>query len=140
MRIFITMMALLLSTAILAEDRYQVFTQERLQQGRPIWLKYCEGCHGWGIADAPVPMRPEEWQARLSQTQETLYAHAINGFFGPDDSMMPPRGGADHLSDEQVKLAVDYMTELAKFHINKSKSNPYIKESQHDSRSKTSRP
>lgn len=117
MRTFTSLMILLLSTASYAEERYYVFMQDELMQGRSIWLENCEGCHGWGIADAPVPMRPEEWQPRLLQPIETLYAHAIDGFFGPDDSMMPPRGGADHLSDGQVKLAVDYMTTLAKHHI-----------------------
>lgn len=120
MRTFTSLIVLLISTASIAEERYHVFMQDELLQGRSLWLENCEGCHGWGIADAPVPMRPEEWQPRLMQSMEVLYAHAINGFFGPDDSMMPPRGGAAHLSDEQVKLAVDYMTTLAKYHIKNS--------------------
>ena len=46
-----------------------------------------------------------------------LYAHAINGFFGPEDTMMPERGGNPELSDTQVRAAVDYMTALAAHYI-----------------------
>ena len=88
-----------------------------LVQGRTLWLDSCEGCHGYGIAGAPIPMIPEEWQARLEKPQTTLYKHAIDGFFGPDDTMMPPRGGNPELTDQQVMLAVDYMTALARHHL-----------------------
>jgi len=85
-----------------------------LAQGRAIWLDSCEGCHGYGIAGAPIPMQPAEWQSRLQQPQQLLYRHAIDGFFGPDDTMMPPRGGNPSLTDTQVMRAVDYMTALAR--------------------------
>lgn len=84
-----------------------------LVQGRTLWLDNCEGCHGYGIAGAPIPMQPDEWRARLEQPKAVLYGHAIEGFFGPDDTMMPARGGNPALTDKQVKLAVDYMTALA---------------------------
>ena len=42
---------------------------------------------------------------------------AIAGFFGPDYSYMPPRGGNPQLSDDQVRSAVDYMTRLAQHYI-----------------------
>ena len=96
---------------------YLQFTQAGLAQGRALWLENCEGCHGYGVGGAPVPMRPRDWEARLTQPRDTLYAHAINGFFGPDDSMMPARGGNDELTDEQVRAAVDYMVELAGFYL-----------------------
>lgn len=62
-------------------------------------------------------MQPEDWQARLEQPRETLYTHVIEGFFGPDYTMMPPRGANDALSDEQVRAAVDYMATLAEHYI-----------------------
>ena len=46
-----------------------------------------------------------------------LYSHAIEGFFGPDDTMMPARGGNPDLTDEEVKLAVDYMLALATYYL-----------------------
>ena len=53
----------------------------------------------------------------LTDIDCVLYDHAINGFFGPDYTMMPERGGNPDLSDEQVRLAVDYMVALAKHYI-----------------------
>ncbi|HYQ73139.1 MAG TPA: c-type cytochrome [Gammaproteobacteria bacterium] len=96
---------------------YPEFGRAELAQGRVLWLENCEGCHGYGIAGAPVPMWPRDRESRLTQPRNTLYAHAINGFFGPGDTMMPARGGNDELTDEQVRAAVDYMVELAGFYL-----------------------
>jgi len=96
---------------------YVEFSGEHLRQGRALWLENCEGCHGYGIGGAPVPMRPRDWETRLARPRAVLYEHALNGFFGPDDSMMPARGGNHALTDEQVRTAVDYMAELAGFYI-----------------------
>jgi cytochrome c5 len=115
---------LLLITAIYAKPlnaatQYVMPGVQSLSQGREIWLKNCETCHGYGVADAPIPMNPDEWGSRLNQGKQVLYEHAINGFIGPDYSMMPARGGNDDLNDEEVKLAVDYMVFLASYYINK---------------------
>lgn len=108
------------SAALMADPSdYVEFDDPALKQGREIWIGSCEGCHGYGIAGAPIPMEPDEWQERLKKETSVLYDHAINGFFGPDDTMMPERGGNPELSDEQVKAAVDYMTTLARHYIDK---------------------
>lgn len=110
--------ALLLSAAPWADNpAYRQFDDDRLAQGRMIWLGTCEGCHGYGTAGAPIPMHPEEWRERLVKDREVLYRHAIEGFFGPDYTYMPPRGGNDDLSDDEVRLAVDYMTTLATHYL-----------------------
>lgn len=96
---------------------YLAFGAAELEHGRRIWLDNCESCHGYGIAGAPVPMVAEDWRTRLQQDRTTLYRHAIDGFYGPDDTVMPARGGNDSLSDQQVRRAVDYMTRLAAYHI-----------------------
>ena len=96
---------------------YPQLQGEGLAEGRSIWIANCEGCHGYGIAGAPVPMKPSQWRARLAKGKPVLYAHAINGFFGPDDTLMPERGGNPELSDAQVRAAVDYMTALASYYI-----------------------
>ena len=90
---------------------------EALQHGRYLWLENCEGCHGYGIADAPIPMQPDDWKHRVIKDRALLYKHAIEGFIGEDYSMMPARGGNEKLNDEQVKAAVDYMLFLANFYI-----------------------
>jgi len=81
--------------------------------GKITWQENCEGCHGIGVAGAPVATDADAWAPRVAQGRDTLYQHAIEGFFGPMGTMMPPRGGNDQLSDEQVRAAVDYMVHLA---------------------------
>ena len=98
------------------DDRYKTFNDKHLQFGQSIWMQNCEGCHGWGIAEAPIPMNYPEWQERIAKGKDILYQHALEGFFGPDDTMMPERGGNPELTDEEVKAAVDYMIELAISH------------------------
>ena len=107
--------AMVLSSGALAADSsvYREFADPALTQGRVIWMENCEGCHGHGIAGAPIPMQPGEWRTRLAKDRTTLYHHAINGCFGEEDTMMPARGGNDSLSDQEVRAAVDYMAALA---------------------------
>ena len=88
---------------------YPEFSDERLTLGRSVWLENCEGCHAYGIAGAPLATSQKAWSARIAKGKEALYLHAINGFFGPGGTMMPPRGGNDSLTDEEVSAAVDYM-------------------------------
>ena len=88
-----------------------------LKFGRYIWMNNCEGCHGYGIADAPVPMRPKDWEHRVAKGKTLLYRHAIDGFISDDYSEMPARGGNEELRDEHVRAAVDYMLFLANFYI-----------------------
>ena len=115
-----SLLLLCLATATAAAgggDPYVAFEGATLTQGRVLWLENCEGCHGYGIAGAPVPMEPAAWRPRLDQPTEVLYRHAIDGFFGPDDTYMPPRGGNPKLSDDQVRSAVDYMAALARHYL-----------------------
>ncbi len=86
---------------------------EGLALGRSVWVANCEGCHAYGIAGAPLPNDSAAWAPRIAQGRDTLYQHALEGFFGPKGTMMPPRGGNESLSDEQVTAAVDYMVQLA---------------------------
>ena len=72
-------------------------------------------------------MIPEDWGQRLRKGKQLLYDHAINGFIGPDYSMMPARGGNENLADEEVKLAVDYMIFLAGYYMNKLELNKEVK-------------
>ncbi len=104
----------LLAAALQAEPSpYVDFKDEHLRFGRAVWMGTCENCHGYGVADSPIPMQPEHWRERVGKQRQELYNNAINGYFGPDDSYMPERGGNPELSDEQVKQAVDYMVNLA---------------------------
>lgn len=116
----------LLASAIYADELYPASSNRSISQGRDLWMQNCEACHGYGIADAPVPMHPEEWRFRLAKGKQVLYEHAIDGFIGPDYSMMPARGGNENLNDNEVKLAVDYMVFLASYYINKLEINEEV--------------
>lgn len=109
-----------------AGERYLTSDDQLISHGRELWLNNCETCHGYGIADAPIPMHPDEWRFRLSKGKPVLYEHAINGFIGPDYSMMPARGGNDELTDEEIRLAVDYMVFLASYYIDKLEINTEV--------------
>ena len=100
---------------------YIEFTTVNLKEGRELWIENCEGCHAYGIGDAPIPMEPDAWVKRIAKGKSVLYEHAINGFFGEDHSMMPERGGNLKLSDDEVKAAVDYMVALATYYIENQK-------------------
>ncbi len=83
-----------------------------LEQGRKIWLDNCFGCHGDGLAGAPPVTDPKAWAPRIAKGRPMLYSHALQGFFGADSAMMPPRGGNAALTDNEVRAAVDYMLHL----------------------------
>lgn len=72
--------------------------------GKSNYNTACFACHGTGAAGAPITGNKDAWASRVGQGLETLYSHAINGF-----NAMPPKGGAMNLTDEQVKVVVDYM-------------------------------
>ncbi len=72
--------------------------------GMAIWEATCSSCHSTGLAGAPLIGDEKAWNKRLTRGKDSLYGHAINGW-----GDMPARGGNAELSDDQVKLAVDYM-------------------------------
>ena len=121
MRIFSLIVFFLHCQQVNAEEKleYIIPQSEALKTGRLIWLSNCATCHGYGIADAPIPMQPEDWKHRVAKDRTMLYKHAIDGFIGESYSEMPARGGNEKLSDKQVKSAVDYMLFLSNFYIKK---------------------
>ena len=84
---------------------------EALKRGREILANVCVKCHIEGLGDAPVVTDADAWAPRVAKPRETLYQHAIEGFWG-DVGEMPARGDDEHLSDEDVKKAVDYIVSL----------------------------
>jgi cytochrome c5 len=72
--------------------------------GQAIWESTCAACHQTGLAGAPIMGDQKAWDKRIARGKESLYGHALNGW-----GDMPARGGNPDLTDEQVKLAVDYM-------------------------------
>lgn len=116
-RLLIVCLLAVVPVAVLGDGNRSPFTEfddPHLKAGREIWLGTCQACHGTGLAGAPPATDYAAWAPRIAKGRDTLYQHALQGFFGPDGTMMPERGGNDSLSDEQVRSAVDYMVELAK--------------------------
>jgi len=107
------LLATCLAATAWGEADYPVFEGDQLALGRTVWLENCEGCHAYGIAGAPLAGDVEVWAPRIAQGTDVLYAHALEGFFGPGSTMMPARGGNEALSDKEVMAAVDYMGRLA---------------------------
>ena len=84
------------------------YTSEELAAGKKLGEKVynmaCIACHTPGMAGAPKLGDSASWMARIKKGEATLIDNAINGFNG-----MPPRGGRNELSDEDVEWAVRYM-------------------------------
>ncbi len=75
-----------------------------LAKGEQIYKTACFACHDTGAANAPKLGDKGAWASRITQGMDTLVGHAINGF-----NAMPPKGGAMHLSDEDIGHTVAYM-------------------------------
>ena len=77
--------------------------------GKGVFEKVCNVCHGAGIAGAPKAGDKAAWGPRVAQGKPALYEHAIKGI-----RMMPAKGGNAALVDGEVKAAVDYMVGMGK--------------------------
>jgi cytochrome c5 len=80
--------------------------------GQSIYNSTCSACHNLGVAGAPKLGDTEAWSERITKDKEELYSHAINGFVG-DNGVMPPKGGFNQLSDDEIKSVVDFMVSAA---------------------------
>lgn len=79
------------------------------KSGKDVYNTVCMSCHMSGAAGAPITGKADQWGDRLAKGNDALYSNAINGI-----GVMPAKGGLMSLSDEEVKLAVDYMLEESK--------------------------
>lgn len=71
--------------------------------GEMIYDSVCKVCHGTGAAGAPIPGSPAMAE-RAQKGLDTLLLSALNGL-----NAMPPRGGRADLSDEQIRVVIEYM-------------------------------
>jgi cytochrome c5 len=76
--------------------------------GDQVYTSACFACHDSGVGGAPKIGDKEDWAARVAQGEETLVTHAIAGFTG-SKGMMPPKGTCMQCSDEEIKLAIEYI-------------------------------
>lgn len=78
--------------------------------GEEVYNSACVACHGLGVAGAPKMGDVAQWAPRIAQGMETLYTHAIEGYNG-SAGVMPAKGGRADLTDDHVRISVDYMVE-----------------------------
>lgn len=79
------------------------------KSGSEVYNSVCMACHDTGAAGSPKRGDVAAWESRLEQGMATLYEHSLNGIRG-----MPAKGGNPNLSDDEVKLAVDYIVEASR--------------------------
>lgn len=72
------------------------------------YTKSCQACHKFG--PGPKLGNKADWKARIARGVPALVASAIKG----TAKGMPPKGGAAHLSDAQIKSVVKYMVDASK--------------------------
>ena len=76
--------------------------------GKAVFEQVCSKCHRTGTLGAPIAGKREAWEPRIKAGLESLYDSALNG-----KNDMPPKGGKERLSAEEVKSAVDYLLGIA---------------------------
>lgn len=76
------------------------------RSGSEVYSAACAACHDTGAAGAPMKGNASAWAPRIEKGLDTLVTHAINGF-----NAMPAKGGCSSCSDEEIKLAVEYIVE-----------------------------
>ena len=78
--------------------------------GMKRYKSMCFACHDTGASGAPKIGDKALWSNRIkNQSIETIYKHAIEGY-----KAMPAKGGCVSCSDEEIKMAVDYILEKSK--------------------------
>lgn len=87
----------------------QVAASSEPRSGQAVYESKCATCHATGAANAPKFSDVAAWAPRIGKGMDTLYTHAISGFNG-----MPAKGLCFDCSDDEIKAAVDYMTENSK--------------------------
>jgi cytochrome c5 len=80
--------------------------------GQLVVKTVCASCHLPGLAGAPKIGDVTAWAPRIEKGVDTLVDHATNGYEGPSGGIMPPRGGEDSLTGDDIKNAVAYFIEI----------------------------
>ncbi|HNQ04276.1 MAG TPA: c-type cytochrome [Thiobacillaceae bacterium] len=92
-----------------AVGKDKVPTVAELTRGREVYATDCAYCHDTGLTGAQKLDDAKAWSVLLKKSREVLYGNAIQGTLGG-----PAKGGNAKLSDEDTRLAVDYMIEQAR--------------------------
>lgn len=72
--------------------------------GKKIYDTACFACHATGVANAPKIGDKQAWAPYIATGMDTMLQVAITG-----KGAMPPRGTAMQASDQELRLAIEYM-------------------------------
>lgn len=77
--------------------------------GEAIFNQYCTACHTTGLLGAPIKGDVAAWEAKEKEAGgfSKMLSNAINGIKG-----MPPKGTCMNCSDEEISIAIEYMSGL----------------------------
>ena len=81
------------------------------RSGEDVYNGACMACHSAGIAGAPKVGDQVAWVDRIGKGMEVLYDSGINGVAG---SGMIAKGGCADCTDDEIRLAVDYMVDASR--------------------------
>ncbi|ABG38604.1 MAG: cytochrome c5 family protein [Alteromonadaceae bacterium] len=76
------------------------------RSGADVYGAACVACHSSGVLGAPKFQNAADWAPRLEKGFDTVWQNAINGI-----NAMPPRGTCADCSDDEIKAAIEHMTE-----------------------------
>lgn len=77
--------------------------------GEKVYEKTCTVCHSEGLSGAPRLGDKSEWAHRIAAGKDALVESVRKG-----KGLMPPRGGNDRFSDEDLRAAVEYIIARAR--------------------------
>ncbi len=78
--------------------------QEVVVDGPTVYGGLCMSCHDAGVAGAPIKGSDQMAERLAAKGLDMLVQNAINGI-----NAMPARGGNPALTDEQIRVAVEFM-------------------------------
>lgn len=82
-----------------------------LARGKTVFEETCVACHGEdGKGTLPGVPNFTSKNGVLSQSDEVLFDHVLNGFESPSSTLaMPAKGGNEDLSNEDIKDVLEYL-------------------------------
>lgn len=76
------------------------------RSGADVYGSACIACHAAGVLGAPKLHDAGDWAPRLEKGFDAVLKNALNGL-----NAMPPMGACGDCSEDDIKAAIEYMTE-----------------------------
>lgn len=81
-----------------------VLESSSTRSGEQIYLNKCQACHASGLLGSPQFGLAQAWAPLIARGIKDILATAISGV-----GSMPAKGGCSDCSDEEIRLAIQYM-------------------------------